>query len=555
MPISFSKNSRFVFSHHKIPMKPFAISLFLILYTFNISAQTVEIPDSWFRFLISYLDSNHDGIFTQAELAVEDTLYLDYHSGDIQDLSGIEYFVNLEYVYMGVGTSVQHLDLHHNTRLKGMALGETPYLRYCNISGLTELESFAIVSPLLDTFLYTNLPSLRKMELGQLRQIHSLDFSSCPHLRELQVSGVHLDSLDTENLRELEYLTLQYLPSQYEIPYNGHHLTTLDLRKSQDLKLIQIISCYDIEKILIDSLPNLRGFYMTDNWDLESLSLPFAPKLTRIHIGGTKGLETFALNQSPILDSIQLWYSPKLDSFYLSHPEKVKYLYLYEVGDSSFTLDAFQFKQVEEMNILTTALSSHPYPENPFVKYLRLGELSAIDTLKIACMPNLEELSLAASSIHYVDIHHNSALRILNIKSADSIHVCNNSFPLQDPRYTALYVYENGCMVLSDYANFVFADNCSNSELPCPKSPPAIDTAKVFILYPNPSKGDISVLRPHYNASISWKCWGVDGKLYAEKKHLCCTENIKLENMASGIYLLEITDDSGVKFWHKVVLE
>ena len=83
------------------------------------------------------------------------------------------------------------------------------------------------------------------------------------------------------------------------------------------------------------------------------------------------------------------------------------------------------------------------------------------------------------------------------------------------------------------------------------------DKKNSFTLYPNPNKGDFTILFADYLSSFSVNVVDQSGRIVFDKKYdtqLDLEQNISLENIASGIYFVKVSSDQGTTV-KKIVVE
>lgn len=195
----------------KLINKPnFITSLVVILLlSFNALSQTTSIPDSSFeQALIDYnIDTNGlNGNILNSD--AESIVNLNIFSKNITDLTGIEAFTNLKYLY-------------------------------CYFNNVTSLD-------------LQNNPELEVLDIEN-NSLTSLNIAQNNNLKELYVSNNLLTSLDVSNNFELEVLSC-----------NLNDLSTLDVQNNLDLS---VLWCYsnDLESINIAHNILLESLFCGDN--------------------------------------------------------------------------------------------------------------------------------------------------------------------------------------------------------------------------------------------------------------------------------------------------
>ncbi len=193
-------------------MKTLLLLLFIFCCTAGLNAQIVNIPDAEFKYILvnyeSYfsipIDTNEDGEIQYSEAAAfSGTLQVGdpgwVFDGNIQDLTGIEAFVNITELIC-INNQLTDLDLSQNT-------------------------------------------SLVKVNCAH-NELISLNVSQCTALEELTCSYNQLTALNVS-----QNIALQYLDC-------GHNqLTTLNVSQNQNIK---ILYCYENQLTILDLTNNIN---------------------------------------------------------------------------------------------------------------------------------------------------------------------------------------------------------------------------------------------------------------------------------------------------------
>ena len=172
--------------------------------------------DSWTPNQTPYytvIDTNGDGEIQVSEALLIKGLIL--NSANITDLTGIEYFSNLQYLKCG-SNQIQSLTFTAPNTLQYLNC-DYNQITSLNLSGLTNLRTLKCSSNQLTTIDTSNLLNLNWLHcLGN--NITSLDLSSNSQLTSINCGGNELTTLDLSNQ---PYLSALYCSS--------NHLTGLDL--------------------------------------------------------------------------------------------------------------------------------------------------------------------------------------------------------------------------------------------------------------------------------------------------------------------------------------
>ena len=148
----------------------------------------------------TYVDSNRDGKICSDEAKAVYQLII--QGGNIADLSGLEYFTNLEYLVV-TQVNITDIDLSKNTSIR--------YVDFMYNNGPISLT-------------LSNNPNLERIHCGGNRNLTTLDLSGATALKELACDGNAIESLDvSKNL----YLNNVQLSSE-------RSLSTLYVHSSQN---------------------------------------------------------------------------------------------------------------------------------------------------------------------------------------------------------------------------------------------------------------------------------------------------------------------------------
>ena len=266
-----------------------AVSVLLLFLLFNgckkeSISDEVYIPDeSFLNALIKLgIDTDNNGLISEAEALAVRTIQI--WPSDIGDLTGIEYFTNLD-TFSVIMNPLNEIDLSFNKNLRYLELigcglsvldlTENRELSYLDCSSKLAMKNYLSE---LDVSNHHHLEYLSCEE----NQINHLDISANPELSELHLGYNKLAELD---IRLNDNLT--------KLHCNNNQLTHLDL--SGNINLREVISCGNklntldisknthLEKIGIDNMPGLTQVYV---W-----TLPFPPPGISILMGFSPNVE------------------------------------------------------------------------------------------------------------------------------------------------------------------------------------------------------------------------------------------------------------------------
>lgn len=268
-----------------------------------ISDNYLEIPDPNFETLLIEQGIDSDGIVNQQMLKADAAkihkldLNLTSNFGDIEDLTGIEGFVNITYL-SAAGQKLETVDLSQNTKLDTLLLqnnyltsidvGNNPNLilvdvlsnELTTITGLAEtiglkklnvswnnLEDFSIINGSLETlhisknflrsFDVTGAPNLKNILLTT-NALTSVDLSANTALETLLISDNNLQHISLENNTKLAYV---YASSnsltQLDVSHNPE-LVDLRVDRNPDLNCIKIASGQEIPTVSLSEHQELN---------------------------------------------------------------------------------------------------------------------------------------------------------------------------------------------------------------------------------------------------------------------------------------------------------
>ena len=203
----------------------------------NVEINETNFPDANFRSWILDQDYGQDGVLTEEEIA--NVKKIDVNRKNISDLSGIEYFTELEKLicYQNQLTS---FDVSKNTALKHLE---------CDNNELTSLDLSKNIA--LELLICRNNP------------LKSLDVSNNTALSYLECSGTNLTSLDVSKNTALVQL------------YCGNNrLKSLDVSKNTDLCSFNC-SCNELTSLELCKNANFLGGLQCNGNQLTSLDLSY----------------------------------------------------------------------------------------------------------------------------------------------------------------------------------------------------------------------------------------------------------------------------------------
>lgn len=186
-------------------MKKSFLLLLLINYSFVFS-QVINIPDINFKTKLinastnnqtagnTVIDINNNDEIEQSE-ALQVT-YLFLAVSNISDLTGIEYFTNVQYLFVNVNL-IANLNILQLTQLKQLRC-DNNNLSVLNLTGLSLLEGLNISNNNFNNFDFSNLPNLKGLSCSN-NQLTTLDFSQNNMLSSLYCKNNNLTYINLKN--------------------------------------------------------------------------------------------------------------------------------------------------------------------------------------------------------------------------------------------------------------------------------------------------------------------------------------------------------------------
>jgi hypothetical protein len=220
-------------------------SIILMMITISLNAQNIYIPDANFKnaLIARGVDLNSDGEIQESEALEIDTLKI--KRNNIENLTGIESFLNLNY-----------LDLTGNK------------LTSLNINNLPEIITLNCPENKISSINLFNLPKLKILDLSN-NKLTALDLSEFTSLEIVFCFWNNLISLDLKNLNNLT-----------DLRCNSNKLTSLDLSKKTQLNLLDC-SYNQLINLDISTLTNLEVLYCRSN-QIKNLELKNLSNLTNL---------------------------------------------------------------------------------------------------------------------------------------------------------------------------------------------------------------------------------------------------------------------------------
>ncbi len=299
--------------------------------TGSIAISEKNFPDIVFRqFIQSRFDTNEDGSLSEKEIESATIMNVyNYRYGDaifstnqtlVLDLTGIEYFTNLESLDLDRSFGGTSIDLRRNKKLVEFRCSETP-LKSLNIKGLTELQTLSVYrTDLTSLDLSTNI-NLTTLEC-QETYIKKLDISRNPCLSGEYSRGSYSDNwsayrANTENdyydwLQSCDVNSGYHLYGGYlYISKNGEHNCYYFSSSWNDGVKVTYCKPADLNSLL-QSISGLKNLYYggDGSFDLGTISnIPEVENLVLYNVGDV----TVYINDNETL--LNLWAAEDVSDY------------------------------------------------------------------------------------------------------------------------------------------------------------------------------------------------------------------------------------------------
>ncbi|WP_304428115.1 leucine-rich repeat domain-containing protein, partial [uncultured Clostridium sp.] len=294
----------------------------------EVAIDETNFPDAVFKKYVSdNFDNNNDGVLSEDEINEVTSINV-WNKYKISDLTGIEYFENLEYLDCR-NTKITSLDLSNNTALTDLDCNNTGItsLDVSNNTALEYLDCRNIKITSLDLsnntaleYLDCNNTGITSLDLSQNTSlielycistgITSLDVSNNTALTDLYCSGTGITSLDVSNNTTLKYLLCydtgitsldvsNNTVLEYLVCYDTG-ITSLDVSNNTAL---EYLDCSDTEITSLDVSQNvaLRYLSCSNNENLTSLDVSNNTSLIELECSRT-GITSLDLSKNIALE-------------------------------------------------------------------------------------------------------------------------------------------------------------------------------------------------------------------------------------------------------------
>ena len=296
---------------------------------------TVYTPDKTYvpdnNFEQALIDLGYDDVLDDYVLTANIsniTRPLDLYQKNVSNLTGIEDFASITNLFL-VDNNLTSLDLSgipqleqltasnndivsvnfsKNINLLSIQLDRNNNLSNVDLSNNLELSSFGCSSCNISSINISENTKLTSLSLGVsgyldcngefcYNSLTSIDLSSNPNIKNLNLDGNNVSQIDISNLNQLESLNLQNVPinsldltstkSLKDLNINGTNISSLDVSSQDELRVLNCfntnnLSCITVSQLQIDNqinngtinnvVPQIGVFWSKDPDDVFSLN-------------------------------------------------------------------------------------------------------------------------------------------------------------------------------------------------------------------------------------------------------------------------------------------
>ena len=250
----------------------------------GVAIDDTNFPDAAFREYLKEFDQDKSGNLSQTERYAVTQIKVTggYNGQKIQDLTGIQFFPNLQLLSCGEN-QLTKLDMSQNPALEEL-YGYENQLTSLDVSQNAKLKILRCNKNQLTSLNVSQNPALRKLDCYR-NKLTELDVSQNPALKELNCYENQLTELDLRQNPELQVLRC------YE-----NQLTELDL--SQNPEMLQLRCCKNqLERLDVSRNIKLQDMNCSQN-DLTSLDVSQMGDLEFLNCSNNR-LAELDLRQSP----------------------------------------------------------------------------------------------------------------------------------------------------------------------------------------------------------------------------------------------------------------
>ncbi|MEO9965289.1 MAG: T9SS type A sorting domain-containing protein [Reichenbachiella sp.] len=360
-------------------MKKLLSLIFILSIGWFAQAQNVNIPNANFKAALivhtPVIDTNDDDEIQIVEAeAFSGTL--DVSSKAITDMTGVEAFINISTLNIGLNSNLTSIDVSQNTELIYL------YAEQCNLGSID----------------VTDLPKLERLYLSQ-NSITSIDVSSNPSLQYFNIYLNGLTSLDLSSNEDLISLRAY-----------SNSITSLTL-PAQALNLFSLnVGSNSLTSLDISMFPSLSRLYVFNN-SLSSLNANIGSQLFDLNVVSNPSLACVSVHDADNPASSQLTADPGITFENDCDDPSVKF------PDSNFEAALLAITPSIDTNANGKIENSEAIAQTGSLDVSNSGILSLVG---IDAFVNLSGLNVSNNQIKTLDLSANASLT--------SVNVSNNAF-------------------------------------------------------------------------------------------------------------------------------
>ncbi len=254
-----------------------------------VQLKTVNFPDSMFLiYLRLYVDENENDYLDKEEIAK--TKIFNFNGVKITNFKGIEYFENLEELYIGGKTDCgfTYLDISKNVNL-----------RVLEISNNNTIETFDISkNPKLQVVRIRYCDNLKKLDVSKNKELLELNCFYCS-ISELDVSNNSKLKILYSGCNPIKEIDITHNPNLEELNCSGNQFKELDISNNPKLTELYCVE-NQLSELNVSNNPELTILYCTGN-KLTELDISNNPKLKCLHIQDTD-IKILNIGNNPLLN-------------------------------------------------------------------------------------------------------------------------------------------------------------------------------------------------------------------------------------------------------------
>ncbi len=355
------------------------------------------IPDPNFRAALfahdPVIDTDDDGLITLSEAAAL-TGKLDVSASSINNLSGIEMFVNITELDISSNVNIGDLDLSNSTALIRID-GRASELTSLDVSGLTHLVELDLGFNDLSILNLDDNTALQILDVDR-NEFMTIDLDNNTNLVVLDVQRNQITTLDLTSNTKLEVLTANdngmtsldlfglTVLSNVNVKNNG--LTNLDLSSNTGLDTLDVFE-NSLVSLDVSNNPNLVFLSAMQN------------SLTTLTLGTNPELEYLAFRNNSVSE-LDISGAPKLER-------------LIAQDNSISEIDLASNGNLLYIDLYNNPIGAIDVSQNPLLEQLYLSETN-ISSLDVSHNPNLTELGFRNANVSDLNLGENTGIRELN---------------------------------------------------------------------------------------------------------------------------------------------